>query len=80
MQTITAIYVNGVLKPMQPLDLPEHTEVRLTIEVISVPKLLVGDLNAFLKSLPSLGDDADAFAQDIRDVLAMFPAEADPWD
>lgn len=31
-QTITATFEGGVLKPDQPLDLPEHAEVRLTIE------------------------------------------------
>lgn len=31
-QTITATFENGVLKPTQPLDLPEHAEVRITIE------------------------------------------------
>jgi predicted DNA-binding antitoxin AbrB/MazE fold protein len=30
--TITATFENGVLKPMQPLDLPDHAQVRLTIE------------------------------------------------
>jgi predicted DNA-binding antitoxin AbrB/MazE fold protein len=29
---ITATFENGVLKPTQPLDLPDHTQVRLTIE------------------------------------------------
>lgn len=42
--------------------------------------LTIGELNAFLRSLPSLGDDADDFAQDIRAVRAEFPAEANPWD
>src|ERR1700688_3447133 len=32
MQTITATFENGVLKPAQPLDLPERAQVRLTIE------------------------------------------------
>lgn len=31
-RTITAIFEDGVLKPTQPLDLPEHAQVRLTIE------------------------------------------------
>lgn len=31
-QTITATFEDGVLKPAQPLDLPEHAQVRLTIE------------------------------------------------
>ena len=33
--TVDAIYEAGVLKPLTPLpELPEHTKVRLTIEVI----------------------------------------------
>jgi antitoxin (DNA-binding transcriptional repressor) of toxin-antitoxin stability system len=43
-------------------------------------KITVGDLNAFLRALPSLGDDADSFAKDIRAIRAEFPAEASPWD
>ena len=30
--TITATFENGVLKPTQPLHLPDHAQVRLTIE------------------------------------------------
>ena len=80
MQTITATFEDGVLKPSQPLHLPPQSEVRLTIEVLSAPKVTVGGLEAFLRGLPSLGDDAEAFAQDIRDVVESFPVEADPWD
>jgi predicted DNA-binding antitoxin AbrB/MazE fold protein len=31
-QTITAIYENGVLRPLTPLELPDHAEVRIQIE------------------------------------------------
>jgi predicted DNA-binding antitoxin AbrB/MazE fold protein len=31
-ETITAIYENGVLRPITPLDLPEHTEVQVSIK------------------------------------------------
>jgi predicted DNA-binding antitoxin AbrB/MazE fold protein len=31
-QMITAIYENGVLRPLTPLDLPDHTEVRIQVE------------------------------------------------
>ena len=31
-ETITAIYENGVLRPITPLALPEHTTVRLLIQ------------------------------------------------
>jgi len=33
-QIIEAIYEGGVLKPLEPLDLEEHTKVRLQISVI----------------------------------------------
>jgi antitoxin (DNA-binding transcriptional repressor) of toxin-antitoxin stability system len=42
--------------------------------------LTIGELNAFLLNLPSLGNDADEFAQDVRAIRAAFPAEASPWD
>ena len=73
MQTITATYEDGVLKPAQPLNLPAHAEVRVTIEVLPASPLTVGKLNAFLRSLLALGDDAEGFARDARAVRADFP-------
>ncbi|MDM8564551.1 antitoxin family protein [Candidatus Halobeggiatoa sp. HSG11] len=29
---VTAIYENGVLRPLTPLNLPEHIQVRITIQ------------------------------------------------
>jgi predicted DNA-binding antitoxin AbrB/MazE fold protein len=80
MQTFTATFEDGVLKPAQPLDLPAHAEVRVTIELLPASPLTVGKLNAFLRSLPALGDDAPEFARDVRAVRAEFPAEANQWD
>jgi predicted DNA-binding antitoxin AbrB/MazE fold protein len=34
MQTITATFEDGVLKPAQPLNLPDHAQVRLTVEIL----------------------------------------------
>ena len=31
-QRVTAIYENGVLRPLVPLDLPEHARVELNVE------------------------------------------------
>ena len=42
--------------------------------------LKVRDLNAFLENLPRLGDDTEAFSDDIRAIRREFPAEANPWD
>ena len=80
MQAITATFEDGVLKPARPLDLPARAEVRLTIELLPASPLTVGKLNAFLQSLPPLGDDADGFSQHVRAARAEFPAEAHPWD
>ncbi len=80
MQTITAIYADGVLKPAQPLDLPANAAVRITIELLPASPLTAGQLNVFLRSLPTLGDDAEKYAQDVRTIRAELPAEANPWD
>jgi predicted DNA-binding antitoxin AbrB/MazE fold protein len=79
-QTINATFEDGVLKPTQPLNLPAHAEVRITIELVAPSPLTVGKLNEFLRSLPALGDDAEEFAQAVRSVRTEFPAEASPWD
>jgi predicted DNA-binding antitoxin AbrB/MazE fold protein len=34
MQNIIAIFEDGVLKPTTPLSLPEHAQVRVTIEML----------------------------------------------
>jgi len=44
------------------------------------PTLTLGELNAFLATLPKLGDDADNFARDIDAIRKELPAEANPWD
>lgn len=80
MQTITATFEDGVLKPTKPLDLPAQAQVRITIELLPASPLTVGKLDAFLRSLPTLGEDAEKFSQDIRAVRAEFPAEANPWE
>jgi predicted DNA-binding antitoxin AbrB/MazE fold protein len=80
MQTIAATYEDGVLKPAQPLNLPARAEVRVTIELLPAFPLTVGKLDAFLRSLPALDDDADRFSQDVRAIRAQFPAAGSLWD
>ena len=80
MQTITATYEDGVLKPTLPLDPPADAEMRIVVVILPKPRPKGGGLYAQLKSLPSLGDDAEAFAADIRDIRASFPPEVDPWE
>ena len=30
-RTVAAVYENGVLRPLEPLDLPEHQQVQVTV-------------------------------------------------
>ena len=39
----------------------------------------VSDLNAVFASLPSLGDDAESFADDVNRIRREIPRDADPW-
>lgn len=34
---ITAIYENGVLRPLTPLELPEHTQVQVYVQPVPAP-------------------------------------------
>ena len=73
---VNKVYVEGI-----SIDLERDDRViaRLTPALPRSP-LTVGALNAFLRSLPPLGDDAGDFAKDLRAIRAEFPAEADSWD
>jgi antitoxin (DNA-binding transcriptional repressor) of toxin-antitoxin stability system len=73
---VDKVYLEGI-----SVDLERDDKViaRLT-PVGPTSPLTVGELNAFLRNLPSLGDDAEAFARDVHAIRADFPAEANPWD
>ena len=73
---VNRVYVEGI-----SVDLERDNKViaRLTPAEPRSP-LTVGELNAFLRALPPLGEDADDFAHDVRAIRAEFPAEANPWD
>jgi predicted DNA-binding antitoxin AbrB/MazE fold protein len=46
MQTITATFENGVFKPAQQPNLPEHSKVRLIVEPLTVDKEIAAKLAA----------------------------------
>ena len=72
--------VNRVYSEGTPVELERDDKVVAAL-VPAVPRspLKVGDLNAFLRGLPKLEDDADAFLKDLRQIRRELPAEADPW-
>jgi antitoxin (DNA-binding transcriptional repressor) of toxin-antitoxin stability system len=42
-------------------------------------KLQVRGLDSFLRKLPDLDDDIDAFSGDVEAIRRELPAETDPW-
>ncbi|MCI0376006.1 MAG: hypothetical protein L0215_00215 [Gemmataceae bacterium] len=75
-QLVNKVYTEGV-----SVDLERDDKVIARLTPAEPPSpLTVGKLNAFLRGLPSLGDDAVDFAEDVRAIRAEFPAEANPWD
>ncbi len=45
-----------------------------------VSKLRMEDLNDFFASLPSLGEDAKVFAEDLKAIRAETQAESEAWE
>ena len=73
---VEEVYTKGI---SVELEREEIIIARLTPAELS-RTLTVEKLNEFLRSLPPLDDDADAFARDISAIRAQFPAEKIPWD
>ena len=72
---VDRVYVEGV-----SVDLERDDKVIARLTPVEPPsRITIGEFNAFLRNLPSLGDDAEAFANDIRALRASFPTEVDPW-
>jgi antitoxin (DNA-binding transcriptional repressor) of toxin-antitoxin stability system len=67
--------VNRVCAEGISVDLERDDKVIARLTPAEPPSpLTIGELNAFLRNLPSLGDDADEFTKDFRDIRAEFPA------
>jgi antitoxin (DNA-binding transcriptional repressor) of toxin-antitoxin stability system len=73
---VNQVYAEGI-----SIDLERDDKVIARLAPAEPPSpLTVGELNAFLRNLPSLGGDVGDFAQDVRTIRGEFPAEANPWD
>jgi len=65
-QQIDAIYENGVLKPLEPLHLPEQMRVKLTLDTASDTELTKKN-EAQRKALQDLWQELDASPQATND-------------
>ena len=54
-QTITAIYADGVLRPLVPLELPEQTQVELEVRPASSEAACNHERKQFIEALAQAG-------------------------
>ena len=64
-QTIQAVYTQGVLRPLTPLDLPENSAVEITLQITASPELTMNErVRQALLTAGLLADDFDDLADD----------------
>ena len=51
MKTVHAIFENGVFRPTEPVDLPEHSEVECDVRVVNGAKKRSGDMGEIYRIL-----------------------------
>ena len=72
--------VNRVYSEGIPVELERGDKVIAHLTpAVPRSRLKVRELSAFLEGLPKLGEDADAFLEDMRAIRREFPSEANPW-
>ncbi len=78
-RTIDAIYENGVLRPLEPIDIKEHTKVRITIEVKAERKKKIEEiLELARKSYEGLSEEQLSILESARlSGTLFFPKRVD---
>jgi predicted DNA-binding antitoxin AbrB/MazE fold protein len=61
-QVIQAIYEDGVFKPVEVPNLPEHQQVRIVVQDFSLPKKTLADLYGLLATEKTPPNDAEVEA------------------
>ena len=78
-KTIDAIYENGVLRPLEPVDMEEHTRVRITLEVEAERKKKIEEiLELAWKSYEGLSEEQISIMENARlSKTLFFPKRVD---
>ena len=76
---IDAIYENGVLRPLEPVDIKEHTRVRITLEVDAERKKKIEEiLELARKSYEGLSEEQLSIMESTRlSKTLFFPERVD---
>ncbi len=78
-KTIDAIYENGVLRPLEPIDIKEHTKVRITLEIETERRKKIEEiLELARKSYEGLSEEQLAVVESARlNKTLFFPKRVD---
>lgn len=72
---VNRVYYHGV-----SVELERGNKVVARLSPVASPTgVQAEDLGAFFASLPELGEDAEAFAEEVSSVRAALPPERDAW-
>jgi predicted DNA-binding antitoxin AbrB/MazE fold protein len=72
-KTLQAIYENGVLRPLEPLDLPEHQQVAVVVSQLPTASLDEDWMDTeYLRLAASEADDSISL-EAVRAALAKIP-------
>lgn len=72
-KSLTAVFENGVLRPLEPLDLPEHQQVAITVSETQVSDLDDELLDAnCLQDCASEADESISL-EVVREALSKIP-------
>ncbi len=75
-QTVTAIYANGVFRPLKPLELPEQSEVEIEIKPIATPQFSGSEDRLHIhRVLVEAGLVKDSGLWQAEPVMPISPAE-----
>ncbi len=70
-RTVTAVYENGVLRPLDPLPLPEHQRVEITIAETPDEEVLDTE---YIESVTKM-EIPEVSLEDVRRALSKIPGK-----
>ena len=77
-QTVTAVYENGILRPLTPLELPDKTKVKLQIEQMpDTDDPVLGLLGAFSSDKPLIDHISPSEDPDLYILAEAMGKDAD---
>jgi hypothetical protein len=71
--------IRQVARDQVPIEIADGTPNAIVEVVPKKPPILVKDLPALMALLPSLGEDAVTFAEDVEQGRLCFGEDSDPW-